>query len=275
NVNRWTNTDIQISTIWVLQPFRSYYIWIHIRLTKTSDRLIPRNVLRTLLSICDWFTIISTCRRETLSLSPKHNAHEILFSHLTASNNPKKESKKKNGLVWKDEPNDAVESTVRDGDRCSTRKVVQSNCKTEEVEPGKFVRKCEKTEKVLRECIGRPVEVLQFNKEYTEDDVTEQVLKGNFSLGSDVEGPFDFPGLRSDMEAIERHFFGGVNRFFDAAEEMQNSFFDAFGDFYCRGSSSPPSIRRGIPIEGHPQKEASAKPDESGHLDLSGFTKDV
>ncbi|CAN6712899.1 unnamed protein product [Malus baccata var. baccata] len=28
-------------------------------------------------------------------------------------------------------------------------------CKTKEVEPGKFVRKCEKTEQLLRDCAGR------------------------------------------------------------------------------------------------------------------------
>lgn len=180
------------------------------------------------------------------------------------------------GWVWKDEPSDAVESTARDGDRCSTRKVVRSQCKTEEVEPGKFVRKCEKTEELLRECVGRPLEVLKSNKEYTEDDVTDQVLKGTFSSDSQhVEGAFDFPGLRSDMEEIERRFLGGINRFFGAAEGMKDSFFDAFGDFYDRGSSSPPSVRRGIPIEGHPPKEAPPKPDESGQFDLSGLAKDV
>ncbi|XVE96247.1 hypothetical protein REPUB_Repub02eG0205000 [Reevesia pubescens] len=179
------------------------------------------------------------------------------------------------GWVWKDDPSDSVASTAGDGNRCSTRKVVRSQCKTEEVEPGKFVRKCEKTEELLRECIGRPVEVLQSTKEYTEDDVTEQVLKGNSLSGSQVEASFDFPGLRSDVEELERRLFGGVNRFFDVAEEMKNSFFDAFGNFYGKGSSSPPSIRRGIPIEGLPQKEASPKPDESGHIDLSGLAKDV
>ncbi|MBA0551319.1 hypothetical protein Golob_022209 [Gossypium lobatum] len=120
-----------------------------------------------------------------------------------------------------------------------------------------------------------PVEVLQSTKEYTEDDVTEQMLKGSFSSGSHIEGSFDFPGLRSDMEAIERQFFGGINRFFDAAEEMKNNFFDIFGDAYGRGSSSAPSIRRGIPIEDHKRKEDSPKPTESGHIDLSGLAKDI
>ncbi|KAL1073726.1 hypothetical protein V6Z11_D11G243200 [Gossypium hirsutum] len=58
------------------------------------------------------------------------------------------------GWVWKDDPNDAVKSATLDGDHCSTRKVIQSKCKNEEVEPGKFIRKCEKTEEVLRECVG-------------------------------------------------------------------------------------------------------------------------
>lgn len=48
----------------------------------------------------------------------------------------------------------------------------------------------------------RPVEVLQSNKECTEDDVTDQVLKGSFPLGSSEQGALDFPGLRSDIEAI-------------------------------------------------------------------------
>lgn len=41
------------------------------------------------------------------------------------------------------------------GEVCSTRKVVRSQCKTEEVEAGKFVRKCEKTEEILRDCLGK------------------------------------------------------------------------------------------------------------------------
>lgn len=42
-----------------------------------------------------------------------------------------------------------------DGAQCATRRVVQSRCHTEEVEPGRFVRKCEKTEQLLRDCVGR------------------------------------------------------------------------------------------------------------------------
>lgn len=43
------------------------------------------------------------------------------------------------------------------GDRCSTRRIVQSKCNTDEVEPGKFIRKCEKTEQILKDCVGKSV----------------------------------------------------------------------------------------------------------------------
>lgn len=165
------------------------------------------------------------------------------------------------------------------GDRCSTRKVVTSKCKTQEVEPGKFVRKCEKTEQILRDCVGRPVEVVQSNKEYTEDDVTDEVIKGSFPMESSELRPFDFPGLRSDIEAIERSLFGGISRFFEAAEEMRNGFFNVFGSphVFDESSSSPSSSRRGIPIEGLYQKEASSADNnsDSGNIDLAGLARDV
>uniref|UniRef100_A0A2N9H6Q7 Mal d 1-associated protein n=1 Tax=Fagus sylvatica TaxID=28930 RepID=A0A2N9H6Q7_FAGSY len=197
------------------------------------------------------------------------------------------------GWVWKekdDEP-DQINSSASDvsdfpnpkasrsGDRCSTRKVVKSQCRTEEVEPGKFIRKCEKTEEVLRNCVGKPVEVVQSNKEYTEDDVTDEVLKGSVSFGSSELTALDFPGLRSDIEAIERSFFGGLNNFFEAAEEMKNGFFNAFGapHLFDGESSSSPSMRRAIPIEHHHKEEAFPKSIEpnTGNVDLSGLAKDV
>ena len=75
------------------------------------------------------------------------------------------------GWVWKDDEPDQINSSASDvsdfpnpkasrsGDRCSTRKVVKSQCRTEEVEPGKFIRKCEKTEEVLRNCVGKYVSI--------------------------------------------------------------------------------------------------------------------
>lgn len=72
------------------------------------------------------------------------------------------------GWVWRDDGDDADSPITGEaarygssggsagpGDRCSTRKVVKSRCRTEEVEPRKFVRKCERTEEILRDCVGR------------------------------------------------------------------------------------------------------------------------
>ncbi|XP_028777533.1 uncharacterized protein LOC114745863 [Neltuma alba] len=187
------------------------------------------------------------------------------------------------GWIWRDD-DDGQQMSSRDisefgrsdsptQDRCSTRKVVKSQCRTEEVEPGRFVRKCEKTEEVLRDCIGKPVEVIQSNKEFTEEDVTDAVQRGgSFMFGS--------PGLQSDIEALERNFFGGVSRFFEAAEEMSNGFFDVFtrAPRIFDGDSSS-SMKKGIPIEEFPRQEASSKPKpkEYGSIDadLSGLAQDV
>ncbi|XP_030457973.1 fra a 1-associated protein [Syzygium oleosum] len=192
------------------------------------------------------------------------------------------------GWVWRDDDGDPPSSgeiakyggsggSPGPGDRCSTRKVVKSRCRTEEVEPGKFIRKCERTEEILRDCVGRPVEVVQSNKEYTEDDVTEQVLRGSFSAGSPDHGVFDFPGLQSDIDAIGRSVFGNLDRFFEAAEEMKKGFFGMFDSpSSYDGDSSWSSMRRGVPIE-EPSprgKSPGANEPDSG-LDLSGIAKDV
>ncbi|KAJ8570599.1 hypothetical protein K7X08_037571 [Anisodus acutangulus] len=178
------------------------------------------------------------------------------------------------GWVW-NENDDLSKHSGDGGERCSTRKVVNTQCKTEETEPGKFIRKCEKTEQTFKDCIGRPSEMVQSNKEYTEEDVTDQMTKGSLSTESSV--PFDFPGLRSDIENIERNFFSNLDRFFEAAEEMKNGFFGAFSVprvFDDDMSLSPE--RRGIPIESYPPKDGSPQPTKSdGEVDLSGLARDV
>ncbi|KAF8369275.1 hypothetical protein HHK36_032718 [Tetracentron sinense] len=193
------------------------------------------------------------------------------------------------GWEWRDETNDSSSSlgfggigeienpNPRSGDRCSTRRIVKFQCKTDEIEPGKFLRKCEKTEQILKDCVGRPVEVIQSNKEYTEDDVTNEMVSGSCPLDSSGIEPFNFPGLRSDIEGIERNLFGGLNRFFEAAEEMKNGFFQVFGTPHMNDGESSSSSRRGIPIEGQIEKEASSKPrnDESAYSDFSGQVRDV
>ncbi|XP_010263085.1 PREDICTED: uncharacterized protein LOC104601454 [Nelumbo nucifera] len=192
------------------------------------------------------------------------------------------------GWVWKDETNNGSPSrfggfgeienpSSGSGDRCSTRRIVKKQCKTEEVEPGKFIRKCEKTEEILRECVGRPVEVIESNTEYSEDDITNEIVQGSSHLGSSVLEPFSFPGLRGDIEAIERDVFGSFSRFFEAAEDMKNGFFRVFGTPNLYDGESSSSLRKGIPIESELEKEAPPKPrnDESVYSDFAGQIKDV
>lgn len=120
------------------------------------------------------------------------------------------------------------------------------------------------------------MEVIKSDKEYTEEDVTQEVMRGSYPSGSH-DAPFDFPGLRSDIDSIERHFFGGISRFFEAAEDMKNHFFDAFG--YDIRSPPSPHIRRGVPFEGRREMETSPKlnqPDSNPeNFDFSGLAKDV
>ncbi|KAK7244765.1 hypothetical protein RIF29_39591 [Crotalaria pallida] len=197
------------------------------------------------------------------------------------------------GWVWQedeDEDDGKRNNAVSASEGCSTRKIVKSQCRTEEVEPGKFIRKCQKTEELLRDCVGRPVEVVQSNKEYTEEDVTDEVIKGGsilfgssdrgaFDFPSSDRGVFDFPGLRSDIEVMERNLFGGLSRFFEVAEQMTNGFFDVFPKsprIFDAESSSPPSTRRGIPIEEYRGQEANPKPEkESTDIDLAAMAKDI
>ncbi|MFS7915285.1 hypothetical protein Hanom_Chr02g00163471 [Helianthus anomalus] len=56
------------------------------------------------------------------------------------------------GWVWKD---DDDENSNKSEARWSTRKIISSQCRTEEVEPGKFIKKCQKTEQLLKDCVGR------------------------------------------------------------------------------------------------------------------------
>ncbi|KAL0308236.1 UNVERIFIED_CONTAM: Fra a 1-associated protein [Sesamum radiatum] len=162
------------------------------------------------------------------------------------------------------------------GGRCATRKVVTSQCRTEEVEPGKFIRKCEKTEQVFKDCVGRPSKMVQSNQEYSEEDVTDQMVKGSFPFESAEHGPSYFPGLRNDIEAIERNFVDGIVRFFQAAEGMKDEFLRSVGAPHIYDDDAPSSHRKhGIQIEGHPPTEAFPKKNSDGYIDLSGMARDV
>lgn len=121
--------------------------------------------------------------------------------------------------------------------------------------------------------------MLQSNKEYTEEDITNEVLQGRSTTFGSSNRPLDhgmfFPGLRNDIENMERNFFfGGISRLFEAAEEMKNGLFDVIAK--AESSSSTPT-KRGIPIEEYGRQETLPRSQEmeSGDTDFSGLAKDV
>lgn len=123
----------------------------------------------------------------------------------------------------------------------------------------------------------RPTEMVQSNKEYTEEDVTGQMAKGALSL--DFSEDFNFPGLNGDIEAIGRSLFGTIDRVFEAAEEMKNGFFSVFGSPVTPriydGDSSSATKSRGIPIEGYPPEVLPEQSKSDGDVDLSGLARDI
>ncbi|KAK6126520.1 hypothetical protein DH2020_039754 [Rehmannia glutinosa] len=146
------------------------------------------------------------------------------------------------GWLWKNDDSDYISSSSNprgddNSDPCATRKVVRSQCRTEEVEPGKFIRKCEKTEQIFKDCLGRPSEIVQSNKEYTEEDVTEQMVKGSF------------PWI------LESTAQSRVPKIFD------------------KDCSSP--HKRGNQIERAPPQETLPKNSRDGDVDLSGLARDI
>ncbi|KAL5222386.1 hypothetical protein ABZP36_027099 [Zizania latifolia] len=160
-----------------------------------------------------------------------------------------------------------------DGAHCATRRVVQSRCHTEEVEPGCFVRKCEKTEQLLRDCVGRPSELLESKTENTEEDVTNEVKSGSLSLGFPTNEPFAFPGLRSDIEALERGIFGSLGSFLDEADRMTNDFFKYLGapSTHDRESSSS----RGQPAGRHVEESIAKDVKQNDYAEFSSKIIDV
>lgn len=118
---------------------------------------------------------------------------------------------------------------------------------------------------------------MQSNKEYTEEDVTDELKNGSSILSANTMRPFEFPGLRSDIEAIERSVFGGISRFFGVADEMRNEFSRLLDDPSLFSGASSSSRRQEIPIQGRILKEPKTNLNnlESGNFDLSGLARDV
>nr|XP_010938931.1 uncharacterized protein LOC105057911 [Elaeis guineensis] len=168
-----------------------------------------------------------------------------------------------------------VNPNARSGeDRCLTRRVVKSSCRTEEVEPGRFVKKCEMTEQTLRDCIGRPIEVVESKTEHTEEDVTDEVTRGVAPFDSAIIEPFTFPGLRGDIEAMERGLFGGLNRFLESAEEMTNEFFRSFGIPSWQGRESNFGRWKPADKQQH-ERDPSEQINESPYSEYAGEIRDV
>ncbi|GJM92997.1 hypothetical protein PR202_ga09508 [Eleusine coracana subsp. coracana] len=160
-----------------------------------------------------------------------------------------------------------------EGAQCATRRVVQSRCHTEEVEPGRFVRKCEKTEQLLRDCVGRPSELVESKTEKTEEDVTHEMENGSLSIGFPTQEPFAFPGLRSDIEALEKGLFGSLGSVLDEAERMTNHFFKSFGFPSTHDRESGLFPRR--PTERNIEEGTPKKTKESDYSEFSGQITDV
>ncbi|KAG6486000.1 fra a 1-associated protein-like [Zingiber officinale] len=157
----------------------------------------------------------------------------------------------------------------------STRRVVRSSCRTEEVEPGRFVRKCETTEQLLRDCVGRPPQVVESNTEHTEVDVTEEMNKGLIPFDSPSPEPFTFPGFQRDIEGIERTLFGGFRNFMEAAEEMMsNELFPSMRDPFQHWRESTTFGCPG-PSDKQLKKDHPSQPSESGTSDYIGQMSDV
>lgn len=127
---------------------------------------------------------------------------------------------------------DETKKNYGSGDRCSARRVINYKCRTEEVESGKFIQKCEKTEQLLRDCVGRPTELVESKTEYTENDISRDSalisnpLDGRREL-AELE-PYIPPVLRGDFDNFQQSLFGGLDSFIHAAEEMANDFFQNF-----------------------------------------------
>ncbi|KAH7512275.1 fra a 1-associated protein [Ziziphus jujuba] len=135
------------------------------------------------------------------------------------------------GWLWKDKSEDAVtspdnavtspESDVSTDQNPNTsnleyrsKTVWKSKCRTEEVEPGKFVMKCVNSKDITSYRCGRLVKV-NSNVEHTEEDVTEQVLKGSLSTGPR-------PVQINESEYV---FTGPLCRLVGAAKEIKDRIF--------------------------------------------------
>lgn len=116
--------------------------------------------------------------------------------------------------------------------------------------------------------------MVESKTEYTEHDVTDEIARGSLPSSGIGPGPFDFPGLRGDVETLERFMSGGLNQFLDSAfEDVKNEFFQAFG--MLSEHDRERSFFRRKPADGFFEKEASKPKNESEYTEFAGKYTDV
>lgn len=119
----------------------------------------------------------------------------------------------------------------------------------------------------------RPSELVESKTEHTEEDVTEEMKSGSLSLGFPTNEPFAFPGLRSDIEALEKGLFGSLGSVLNEAERMTNDFFKSFGFPSTHDRESSPFPRQ--PAERHIEEGTTKKTKEGDYSEFSGQISDV
>lgn len=94
--------------------------------------------------------------------------------------------------------------------RCATRKIEASQCRTEEVVPGKFIRRCDKAEQVFKDCIGRYWIVYydwEFRFNLLLDNTSKSII--HMCLGISIQFTNDFALFIHlfDLLRVEFHLF--------------------------------------------------------------------
>ena len=114
---------------------------------------------------------------------------------------------------------------------------------------------------------------MESKTENTEEDVTDEMTGASRSLGFPTKEPFAFPGLRSDIEAIEKEFTGSLGSFMEEAERMRNYFFKSFGFPSTHDGESSALPRR--PVERHIEQGATKKANENDYSEFGSQITDV
>ncbi|MCO5578059.1 hypothetical protein L7F22_031897 [Adiantum nelumboides] len=158
-------------------------------------------------------------------------------------------------------------------DGCSHTKVVKSRCFLDHSSDGKPIKKCEKTEQLLRNCLGKPQEIVETKSECTEEEVGDGWSMEAFNEEKGLK-PFlhdSSPGSQSPWNPFQgtdpfsRGLSDGFEGFIQAAEEMMNEAFNQLG-FYKEDEES---IRHhsGRPQKMFPDTRSKGKNDSSSAED--------